>query len=301
MTKNAVVTLILLVLIGTAGLCFAETAPKFYTGKDGVEMVYIPEGKFKMGSADKDLMEVAPVHTVYTDAFYMDRYEVTNKLYAKFLSDVKPTEGNSGDRQKWVVLRSDLEDPNKITWWPTEIIQNEDKYRAFEGYENLPVITVSWEGARSYCEWAGKRLPTEAEWEKAARGGLEEKAYPWGNEIPTGGVVYDRSWRDNQRPAPTNHVGNYHPNAYGLYDMAGNVWEWCQDWYDPGYYEDSESKNPQGPETGELKVQRGGSWYNNAYILRVAIRNFSNPLTQADAVGFRCVKDAKKVIEEKGK
>lgn len=295
MVKRAIMTLAIFAVTAVPGVCLAQSPPQTYLGKDGAEMVYIPEGSFIMGSAESDLQEISPKHKVYTDAFYMDRFEVTNKLYARFLDNVKPSEGNSGDRSRWVVLRSDLEDPTKIDWWPTEIVLNNERYKPFEGYENLPVITVSWIGAKAYCEWAGKRLPTEAEWEKAARGGLEEKAYPWGNEIPTGGVVYDRAWRDNQRPAPTNSVGNYHSNAYGLFDMAGNVSEWCQDWYDPSYYKDSKRDNPQGPDSGTQKVLRGGSWYNNAYFLRVALRNFSDPASQNDAVGFRCVKDAKQM------
>lgn len=300
--KRAISALTLMGTLLAAVSGYAVEPPRTYTGKDGIVMSYVPEGSFKMGSDEPDIvLSAGPVHRVTTDAFYMDRYEITNRQYADFLNAAKPSEGPDGSRPKWVVLRSDLEETGKENWWPTEIIMVNGVYRAFEGYETLPAITVSWDGARVYCEWAAERLPTEAEWEKAARGGLEGKVYEWGNEIPTGGVIFDRSWKDNQRPAPTEPVGNYHPNGYGLYDMAGNVWEWCSDWYDQNYYKTSPSDNPKGPDSGNFKVLRGGSWYNNAYVLRVALRNSSTPTNQNDAVGFRCVKDAKQVIEEKYK
>ncbi len=296
--KHFILISVLMAALAASSTCMGGDAPKAYTGKDGAEMRYIPEGPFMMGSDDADLKVIAPAHKVSTGAFYADRYEVTNKLYSAFLNDVKPGEGPDGKRLKWVVLRSDLDDPQRAGWWPTEIIIEDGKYRAFEGFENMPVMTVSWEGAKAYCEWAGKRLPTEAEWEKAARGGLDGKAYPWGNEIPTGGVIFGRTWRDNQRPAPTERVGNYHDNGYGLYDTAGNVWEWCSDWYDKGYYSGSPADNPKGPASGTAKVLRGGSWFNSPYTLRVAIRNFSIPTALNDAVGFRCVQDANTAAKE---
>lgn len=259
-------------------------------GKDGVEMALIPAGEFIMGSSEDDLKKDVPEHSVYADAFYMDRYEMTNAGFAEYLNSINLPDYN---RWKWLVIRNDIETDERASWWPTEIIYEDGVYKALEGYEMYPVITVNWQAADAYCRWAGKRLPTEAEWEKAARGGLSKKSYPWGNEIPTGGLVFERTWHDNNDPAPTGRVGNYHPNGYGIYDMAGNVWEWCSDWYDKGYYKNAPKNNPTGPVSGQQKVIRGGSWYNASSLLRVAVRNSSPPDAVNDGVGFRCVMDAK--------
>jgi formylglycine-generating enzyme required for sulfatase activity len=290
--NKIVKALTLLMLFMLPRTPFAEELPKNIVGKDGAEMAIIPGGTFIMGSKEEDLKDVAPEHNVYVKSFYMDKYEVTNGQFARFLNDMRPSEEKNGQRWQWVVLRSDLDLEERATWWPTEILYEKGNYVAFEGYENLPVITVSWFAAQAYCFWAGKRLPTEAEWEKAARGGLKNKVYPWGNAIPTAEIIFGRKWRDNQIPPPSAKVGNYIPNGYGLFDMAGNVWEWCYDWYGPTYYKESPKKNPKGPSSGDMKVLRGGSWYNSSFSLRVALRNLSAPFMLNDAVGFRCAKDA---------
>jgi formylglycine-generating enzyme required for sulfatase activity len=263
-------------------------------------MVLIPEGTYTMGSTDPDITETAPPHRVHVDAFYMDIYEVTNEQFARFLNALKE-QGRLTEqkRKEWVVIRTDLFSQERKDWWPTEILYEDGLYRAFPNFERHPVNSVSWFAAQAYCQWAGKRLPTEAEWEWAARGGLEGKRYPWGNAIPTMGVIFGRVWTDNQAPVPTEPVGNYHPNGYGLYDMAGNVWEWCYDWYDPNYYKRSPEDNPRGPSEGTLKVLRGGSWFNGPIFLRVALRNFGDPYALQDAVGFRCVMDIPKEREGK--
>ncbi len=281
----------LLFLLTLTGVSLAE---EIITGKDGAEMALVPAGEFFMGTEDEELRGDAPLRAVYLDAFYMDRYEVTNRLFARFLNAAKPLEGRDGQRRLWVVLRNDIETEERNAWWPTEIFYElqEDRYAAFESFADNPVISVSWHAADAYCKWAGKRLPTEAEWEKAARGGLVKKDYPWGNEVPTGGVIFERRWTDNSVPSPTEKVGNYFPNGYGLYDMAGNVWEWCADWFSPSYYKRAPYKNPKGPDYGEKKVLRGGSWFNSAIIMRVATRNSSPPETLDDGMGFRCAMDA---------
>jgi formylglycine-generating enzyme required for sulfatase activity len=272
---------------------FSAEAPRKITGKDGAPMVLIPAGSFTMGAGGSSGLRP---HKVYTDAFYMDAYEVTTELFAKFLNANKE-KGNDGERLNWIVIRSDLLTEERKEGWPAEIIVEDGVYRAFPSFERNPVNSLSWFAAKAYCEWAGKRLPTEAEWEKAARGGLEGRIYPWGNEIPTGGVIFNLKWTDNRAMAPSEPVGNYHPNGYGLYDMAGNVWEWCYDWFDPDYYAKSPENNPRGPQNGTMKVLRGGSWFNSAYYLRLDLRNVADPNAMDAAVGFRCVMDADKAGE----
>jgi len=228
-------------------------------GKDDVTMVLIPAGEFQMGY-NGGYDNEKPVHTVYLDAFYMDIYEVTNAQYKKFM---------------------DATGHKAPEYW------NDSNYNAL----NHPVVGVSWNDASAYCSWAGKRLPTEAEWEKSARGGLVGKKYVWGDEWPPpskAGNFYDSITNDGYNY--TSPVGSFKPNGYGLYDMAGNVWEWCADWYDGNYYANSPKSNPTGPSSGSSRVLRGGSWfYYNVNLLRVADRYLCDPTYYFLNVGFRCV------------
>ena len=232
------------------------------TGKDGAPMVLIPAGEFQMGSDFKE-DDAKPIHTVYLDAFYMDVYEVTNNQYAKFMSDI-------GHK--------------KPTYWDDPIFT----------LNNRPVVGVSWWDAQAYCKWAGKRLPTEAEWEKAARGGLSMRNYPWEGSISHEYANYSGTgpgdiWDDITAP-----VGSFPSNGYGLYDMAGNVAEWCSDWYDNGYYAISPKRNPIGPALGTYRVVRGGGWADFGGVLCVSYRSFLNPDTMGSGTGFRCVEDVPK-------
>jgi len=197
------------------------------TEKD--DMVLIPAGEFQMGSNESD--DEKPIHTVYLDAFYIDKYEVTNAQYKKFM---------------------DAKGYKAPGYW------NDPKYNA----PNHPVVGVTWNDAKAYADWAGKRLPTEAEWEKAARGGVTGKKYVWGDEWPPPNKAgnFDNSITKDGYTY-TAPVGSFKPNGYGLYDMAGNVWEWCADWYDNNYYFTSTKSNPAGPSSGTYHVCRGGSWY----------------------------------------
>jgi formylglycine-generating enzyme required for sulfatase activity len=223
-------------------------------------MTEVPAGEFVMGSVMGDADE-RPVRRVYLDAFLMDRYQVSVGQYAKFLE-----------------ATSQAAPPD----WS---IMNKSRH------QNRPVVNVDWADANAYCTWAGKRMPTEAEWEKAARG-TDGRTYPWGNELPTG-------FRANSmREKWSNHwvlmpVGMYEKgkSPYGLYDMAGNVWEWVSDWYAADYYASGPSQNPMGPPTGESKVIRGGSWGSGPKDLRSADRDTHVPSARGLGTGFRCAKN----------
>ena len=216
-------------------------------------MVLIPAGEFQMGSNSGGSNE-KPIHSVYIDAFYMDEYEVTNAEYAAFLN-AKGKYTESG--KTWLDIGAAR----------VRIEYVAGVYRVKAGYENHPVTYVSWYGAMAYAAWAGKRLPTEAEWEKAARGNLSGLTYPWGNTLDSSKANYSGNIGD------TTAVGEYTANGYGLYDMAGNVWEWCLDGYDSGFYAVSPSQNPlSGANSIEWildnytgvkssRVLRGGSWF----------------------------------------
>ena len=245
-------------------------------------MVLIPAGEFRMGSNSGQSSE-KPVHSVYVDAFYMDKYEVTNAEYAEFLNAKgKHAEGSI----KWYNIgqaRSRI-----------EYASGKDRVKA--GYANHPVTYVSWYGAMAYAAWKGKRLPTEAEWEKAARGGLAGLKYPWGNTIDSSKANYHPHIKD------TTAVGKYTANGYGLYDMSGNVWEWCLDEYNSGFYTISPARNPLSGAnsikwildnwTGikSRRVFRGGSWSTFESDQRCARRNSNFPTAPSIDYGFRCAR-----------
>lgn len=228
---------------------------------DGAVMVYVPEGEFLMGSEDeKAASHEKPEHLVYLDAFWIYQHEVTN------------------DEYRQCVVNGGCTQPEHTTEY---VDQN---------YYNHPVRYVSWFGAQTYCNWAGGRLPTEAEWEKAARG-TDGRNYPWGNESPECTLaLYGGCKSSEQRPKP---VGSYPLGAspYGVLDMAGNVWEWVADWYSDDYYNYSPNKNPAGPPSGEFRVIRGGSWFPNSSFLRVSARYWDNEGGGYHGPGFRCVHD----------
>jgi formylglycine-generating enzyme required for sulfatase activity len=226
--------------------------------KDGMKLLYVPAGSFAMGSEDTDDAE-KPVHNVLLDPFWIDETEVTNGMYARCVADGK----------------CDL--PQAKESLTRKMYYGEPKYN------NYPVIYVDWNMAGGYCAWAGRRLPTEAEWEKAARGS-EAFLYPWGNTKPDANLLnYHDSIGD------TTEVGTYPKGAspYGALDMAGNVWEWVYDWFAPDYYQSSPAANPQGPANGQMHVLRGGSWNLNEDLVRSTYRG-RHPSSPNLGIGFRC-------------
>lgn len=222
-------------------------------------MVFIPEGEFVMGkNADTD-RNYSPEHEVVISAFYIDVYEVTNGQYAEFC---KAT------------------DHRLPEFWDTDVFKSGD------GFANYPVVGVSYSDAAAYAKWKGKRLPTEAEWEYAARGGLKGKSFPNGNKWTKPLKKRKPGAWENQ----IEEVGLHEANGYGLYNMSGNVWEWTSDNYDSNYYKNSPKVNPQGPEKGNGKTIRGGSWHSGAMCKRIYFRKGLSGGWCDFAVGFRCAK-----------
>jgi serine/threonine-protein kinase len=239
--------------------------PSSKKGRDAMEMVYVPAGEFTMGSPNGvGFDDENPEHVVNLGAFWIDKTEVTNAMYAECVGE--------NACQPPITVKSDpMSD-----------------YYGNPQYGDYPVTLVSWTSANTYCNWAGERLLTEAEWEKAARG-TDKRTYPWGNSSPTCSLA---NYSDC---VGALSVAGGHPDGaspYGALDMAGNLWEWVQDWYSASYYAISPLDNPQGPTTGKTHVVRGGSWFivpggNNDLYIRSA--NRGGDLTKVDSgVGFRC-------------
>ena len=230
----------------------AEPGAVWVDERTGLEFVWIPPGEFQMGSKSISSDE-RPVHLVrVTKGFWLGRYTVTNRDYGKFLEKAKHA---------------------KPEYW------NRREYNA----EQQPVVGVSWEDARAYCQWAGCRLPTEAQWEYACRAG-STTAFCFGDDD---GQLTEYAWFSQNSGGATHPVGQKQPNAWGIYDMHGNVWEWCQDWY--GDYPEGAVTDPKGPTTGSYRVFRGGGWFNPAEGCRSAFRNWFVPSYRLNGVGFRVV------------
>jgi formylglycine-generating enzyme required for sulfatase activity len=266
------------------------------TGKDGAPMVLIEEGPFLRGSpAGQGDADEQPQRTITLASFYIDRYEVTNRRYQIFL---KATQHRTPEH---------CCDASYNLWKGTEIDPK---------LLDHPVVNVDWHDAEAYCRWSGKRLPTEAEWEKAARG-TKGHAFPWGNQqdrMRANGASYwsgadfgsadeARAWWASENGTDVIKIKGIQgmltlpvtelekgATPTGLMHMAGNVWEWVGDWYDPAYYETSPEQNPQGPPGGDFKVTRGGSWLNHQYFLRTTARDGSRPTMRNHGTGFRCAK-----------
>jgi len=244
-------------------LCYGDVDD--HCGTQTAGMATIPCSCFDMGDAfsEGDGNEL-PVHEVCLSAFEIDIHEITNAEYRQCVINGPCT-------------RPDQTVSTTRPW-----------YYGNPAYSDYPVIFVSWEQVDQYCAWAGKRLPTEAEWEYAARGGLAGKRYPLGDTISPA----DANYIDSGDPYDndTSPVEDYQPNGYGLYDMAGNVWEWVDDWYGANYYSVSPLDNPPGPDAGTFRVLRGGSWHFQPFSLRGAVRWHYDPTNRDNDIGGRCAK-----------
>jgi len=274
--------------------------PSFGAGP-AVDMALIPAGEYHMGTAEGSggLADERPERLVFLHAFLLDRFEVTNQDYSAFVQSTghRPPENNNPASTIW-----------DGAMYPHTIATH-------------PVVNVSWEDAVAYCRWSGKRLPTEAEWEKAARG-TDGRRYPWGNDWNwdransasywakrtiefQSGADWEAFWikGDGARLAKekgikgevlTLPVGSFPDgvNPYGIHDLAGNVAEWVQDWYDPNYYRSAPLSNPSGPERGAIKSMRGGSWLKPAISLRTSDRDWGIMDSRPSGTGFRCAKDS---------
>ena len=236
------------------------------------EMVLVPEGEFTMGSENGESYE-QPAHTVYLDGFYMDKYEVTNAQFGEFVETMGYTTTAEETGESWLNTETGVPSLVSGTRWDAPRGPGSSISESMDH----PVLHVSWYEAQAYCDWAGLRLPTEAEWEKAARG-TDGRTYPWGE-------VIDPSKANSNFPF-TSPVGNYPEgiSPYGIHDMAGNALEWVSDWFHEDYYTDGPSHNPKGPSSGQVKVIRGG------FEMRTWTRNSDNPDYTIDINGFRCAR-----------
>jgi len=225
------------------------------------EMIVIPAGEFLMG-CETGAANERPAHRVWVDSFAIGRSAITNRHYRIFLEETRRRA------------------PPGFS---------EARFNPLDSWADQPVTSVSWFDAAAYCAWLGERagkayrLPTEAEWERAARGGLEDKLYTWGDEPPQTQTRYAELWRTGPE-----RVGRRPPNGFGLYDISENVHEWLADWYDANYYSVSPPRNPQGPAAGVRRASRGGSWRHQIKIARVAARSSLPPEYQYSDYGFRC-------------
>jgi len=261
---------------------------------DGMTLVFVPGGDFTMGSDSSSFASERPVHTVFLDSYWLDQTEVTNAMFGTFVAQT----GYQTDAEKTGSSNGYNPDTAK-----TELTQGADWQHpqgpdsSLSDLAEHPVVHVSWNDARAYCEWAGRRLPTEAEWEKAARG-TDGRTFPWGNDfdgtrLNFADVNLEAYWGNssfNDGYQLTSPVGSYPLGAspYGALDMVGNVWEWVNDWVDEAYYQSSPSSNPGGPDSGEYRIVRGGSWHDPEDGNRAAYRGWDAPEDTDITLGFRC-------------
>ncbi len=278
-------------------------------------MIKLDGGPFLMGSEDADSVVAdgeGPVRKVVVDPFYMDRSAVTNAQFAEFMAVSDYV--TESERFGWSFVfhlhlqnhGEDMQHVPGLHWWRkvdgAKWSNPEGPGTDVAGRENHPVVHVSWNDAAAYAQWAGKRLPTEAEWEFAARGGLEQKRFPWGDELTPGGVHLCNVWQGefpNLNTGEDGFIGTapvdaYPANGFGLLGITGNTWEWCADWFSPNWHTAASQVNPTGPGEGRRKSMRGGSYlchasYCNRY--RCGARTSNDMDSSTTNMGFRCVRD----------
>ena len=279
-------------VLALAGLLVHGCAPDpVVTADDGSVMILIPEGSFPMGGREEEVRDTPdghlltyvaerPVHQVALGAYYIDKHEVTNARYARFL------EADSANGSRW-------DHPDQ-----PESLEHRQRYLndGLRG-ESKPAVGLNWYDAYAYCRWAGKRLPTEAEWEYAARG-REYRKYPWGEGDPYSNGIWWANYRPRTGHDQDGHrwtapVGSYPDGVspFGILDLSGNAEEWVQDWYGADYYRRAEGRDPPGPATGTKKVIKGGSYGSPAHQVRAAMRTFGKPTDKGPRFGFRCAMD----------
>jgi formylglycine-generating enzyme required for sulfatase activity len=278
-------------------------------------MVRLDGGTFLMGTTDPEGYAAdgeGPVHAVTLSPFWIDRHAVTNARFGAFVAATRHC--TAAEQYGWSfvfagLLPDDFPETRGVAaapWWRqvhgADWAHPEGPHSDLGGRSDHPVVHVSWDDARAYCAWAGARLPTEAEWEYAARGGLEQQRFPWGSDLEPGGAHRMNVWQGDFPARNTQADGWYGtapvdafpPNGYGLHNVAGNTWEWCTDWFGAEYYRSSPGHDPEGPQSGTHRVMRGGSYlchesYCNRY--RVAARSGNTADSSTGNLGFRCARD----------
>ncbi len=293
--------------------------PTLSADKDGMTLVYVPAGEFLMGSTDAEVAQALkgcsdsgwpycdvinaekPQHTVSLDAYWIDKTDVTNAMFAQFLQATSYK--TDAEKKGYAYVLNPSKELATLPWEETSGANWQHPRGPgsdIKGLDDHPVVQVSWNEAKAYCEWAGRQLPTEAQWEKAARG-TDGRKYPWGNDPVAGNWLNfaDKNLAIRQADKTvddgyqfTSPVGHYPKGAspYGALDMAGNVAQWVADWYDEKYYASSPGQNPAGPASGQYRAVRGGAWLTGAWHVRTAYRGNEDPGFGLDFIGFRCVR-----------
>ena len=265
---------------------------------DQIDMVFIEGGQFEMGCTEKQYAckeTEKPAHKVKLDGFYLSKYEITNDQFCAFLNDIEANPGGSYYGFEYIQIGS----KNCMITYKNE------QFKVVKGKQNHPVVEVTWYGAKAFCHWANGRLPTEAEWEYASRGGNQgEEYYFSGSDTIDQVAWYKHNYYTGEGKKfvyreGTVEVGLKQPNTLGIYDMSGNVWEFCNDWYTEDYYKNSPTDNPSGPSFSNYRVKRGGSYKEEAPACRVSARKGPLPGYSKVDIGFRLCRDVKKSSAQK--